>query len=227
MCVFGDQPLARDVVPAADTGLPSPPGPTATGTPTGWTVDFWLDPACPLTRHTARWIARIAAEVPLQVRWRVMSLSVLNEHRDDDPEDDPHGYLWISARVAAAVVSEHGHDALGAFYDALWTHPDGTEREWIGDIGEALHRSALPVGLADAGTSTDYDAELRASHHAGVDRIDAEIGTPVLVITAPDGNEQALFGPVLNAVPSEADARRLWAATLLMTRIPAFREIKR
>ncbi|MBP2364814.1 mycothiol-dependent nitroreductase Rv2466c family protein [Pseudonocardia parietis] len=104
----------------------------------GWTVDFWLDPACPLTRHTARWVVRIAEEVPLQVRWRVMSLSVLNEHRDDDPEDDPHGYLWIPARVAAAVQTEDGHTALGRFYDALWTEPDGTEREWIGDIDAAL-----------------------------------------------------------------------------------------
>jgi hypothetical protein len=200
---------------------------TAAGTENGWTVDFWLDPACPLTRHTARWIARIADEVPLRVRWRVMSLSVLNEHRDDDPEDDPHGYLWIPARVAAAVVTEHGPDALGAFYDALWTDPDGTEREWTGELGDALQRSGLPVGLVDAGTSTDYDAELRASHHAGVGRIDAEIGTPVLIITTPDGHEQAFFGPVLNAVPNEADARRLWEATLLITSIPTFREIKR
>lgn len=196
-------------------------------TRTAWTVDFWLDPACPLTRHTARWIARLAGEVPLRVRWRVMSLSVLNEHRDDDPENDPHGYLWIPARVAAAVVTEHGHDALGAFYDALWTDPGGTEREWIGDFSEALHRCGLPVGLAEAGTSTDYDAALRASHHAGVDRIDAEIGTPVLAITTPDRHQQAFFGPVLNAVPAAADARKLWEATVLMTGIPAFREIKR
>jgi hypothetical protein len=196
------------------------------GIETGWTVDFWLDPACPLTRHTARWIAQLADEIPLQVRWRVMSLSVLNEHRDDDPEDDPNGYLWIPARVAAAVQTEHGHDALGAFYDALWTDPDGTEREWNGDISEALQRSGLPAGLADAGTSTDYDAALRTSHHAGVDRIDAEIGTPVLVITTPDEHQQALFGPVLSA-PTGAHARRLWEATVLLTSIPTFREIKR
>ena len=55
---------------------------------TGWTVDFWLDPACPLTRHTARWITRVADEIPIRIRWRVMSLSVLNEHRDDDPEGE-------------------------------------------------------------------------------------------------------------------------------------------
>lgn len=195
-------------------------------TETAWTVDFWLDPACPLTRHTARWIAQIADAATLRVRWRVMSLSVLNEHRDDDPEDDPHGYLWVPARVAAAVLTTHGHAALGDFYEALWTEPDGTERDRIGDIGEALHRGGLPVELADTGTSTDYDIELRASHHAGVDRLDTGIGTPVLVITTPDGNQRALFGPVLDAVPTGDDAIRLWEATLLLTTIPTFRQIK-
>ncbi|WP_199435052.1 mycothiol-dependent nitroreductase Rv2466c family protein [Qaidamihabitans albus] len=198
-----------------------------TDTETGWAVDFWLDPACPLTRHTARWITQIAGELSLQVRWRAMSLAVLNEHRDDDPEDDPHGYLWIPARVATAIQTEHGHAALGTFYDALWTEPDSTEREWIGDIGEALQRSGLPIGLAEAGTSTGYDQALRASHHAGVDRIDAEIGTPVLTITSPDGQQQqSIFGPVLSAVPGWTDALRLWDATLLITSIPTLREIK-
>lgn len=197
------------------------------GIGTRWTVDFWLDPACPLTRHTARWITQIADRVPLDVRWRVMSLSVLNEHRDDDPEDDPHGYLWIPARVAAAVQTEHGHHALGTFYDMLWTDLDGTEREWNGDIGEALQRAGLPVELAGAGTSTDYDTNLRASHHDGVDRIDAEIGTPVLAITNPEGEQNALFGPILNAVPTDDDATRLWEAVILVNSIPTLREIKR
>ncbi|MEU2510589.1 mycothiol-dependent nitroreductase Rv2466c family protein [Streptomyces syringium] len=193
---------------------------------TGWSVDFWLDPACPLTRHTARWIAQVADEMPLQVQWRTMSLSVLNEYRDDDPEDDRHGYLWIPARVAAAVQTEHGHAALGAFYDALWTEPDGTERAWIGDIGDALHRSNLPVELAEAGTSTDYDQALRASHHAGIDRIDAQVGTPVLVITTPQGAERAVFGPVLHEVPDSRGSLRLWNALTSLVSVSAFHELK-
>lgn len=196
-------------------------------TETGWVVDFWLDPSCPLTRHTARWIAQIAHEVSVEVRWRVMSLSVLNEHRDDDPEGDADGYLWIPARVAAAVQAEHGHAALGAFHDALWTEPDGTEREWTGDIGEALQRSGLPGGLAEAGTSTGYDQTLRASHHAGVERIAAEVGSPVLTITSPDGQQQrSIFGPVLSGVPPRAEALRLWDAVLRIVSIPSLREIK-
>lgn len=197
------------------------------GAETGWSVDFWLDPACPLTRNAARWISQIANHVRLNVRWRVMSLSVLNEHREDDPEDDPHGYLWIPARVAAAIQAEHGHDALGAFYDALWTDPDGAEREWIGDFTEALQRASLPIELAESGTSTDYDTELRTSHDAGIGRIDAEVGSPILAITNPDGAEYALFGPVLSALPTDEEAIRLWEATLLLTSIPTLREIKR
>lgn len=199
---------------------------TPSDSPPGWTVDFWLDPVCPLTRHTARWIAGLADQVPITVRWRVMSLSVLNEHRDDDPEDDPHGWLWIPARVAVAVQTGHGHDALGALYDALWTDPDGSERDSVGDLDEALRRAGLPAALAEAGTSTAHDADLRASHHDGVDRIDADIGTPVLAITSPDGEQRAIFGPVLDAVPTGAEATRLWEGTLLLAGVPAFREIK-
>ncbi|SDK59210.1 disulfide bond formation protein DsbA [Nonomuraea jiangxiensis] len=191
-----------------------------------WTVDFWLDPCCPLTRLTARWLAVVAREVPLDVRWRVMSLSVLNEHRDVDPEGDDSGYLWIPARIAAAVQAEHGHAALGAFHEALWTDPDGTHREWIGDLAEALRRCGLPPGLAAAGHTTGYDAALRASHQDGVGRIDAEIGTPVLAVTTPDGEQHALFGPVITAVPPPAQALRLWQGTLLLAGVPGFREIK-
>jgi hypothetical protein len=191
-----------------------------------WTVDFWLDPACPLTRLTARWIVGVAQQVPLDVRWRVMSLSVLNEHRDEDPEGDEAGWLWFPVRVATAVQVHHGHAALGRFHDALWTEPDGTHREEMGDLDDALTRVGLPAELAEAGGSTDYDPALRASHTDAVSRIDAEIGTPVLAFTAPEGGQHTIFGPVITAVPSPGDALRLWQGTLLVAGVPGFREIK-
>jgi hypothetical protein len=82
-----------------------------------WTVDFRLGPACPLTRNTAGWIVSVARQLPVDVRWRVMSLSVLNEHRDEDREGDA-GHLQIPARVATAVQVTHGQAAPGAFNDA-------------------------------------------------------------------------------------------------------------
>ena len=151
MCVCVCSPRTRGWTqnrldtPAPFHLLPAHAGTTVTDAQTGWAVDFWLDPACPLTRHTARWITQLANEVPIEVNWHVMSLSILNEHRDDDPESDPQGYLWISARVAAAVQTKHGHDALGAFYDALWAEPDGTERQWL--VMHSVRRCNAPVCL--------------------------------------------------------------------------------
>ncbi|MFF5992758.1 mycothiol-dependent nitroreductase Rv2466c family protein [Prauserella flavalba] len=104
--------------------------------------------------------------------------------------------------------------------------PGGTDREWIGDLGEALHRSGLPAELAEAGTSTSYDQALRDSHHDGVDRIDAEIGTPVLTVTTPENAQRSSFGPVLHAVPDRGDSLRLWDALLGLVSVPGFRELK-
>jgi hypothetical protein len=120
----------------------------------------------------------------------------------------------------------HGHAALGRFYDALWTEAYGSHRQEMGDIDDALRQAGLPSGLAGVGTSTDYDSALRASHHDAVSRIDAEIGTPVLTITTPDGDAPTVFGPVVTALPSATDALRLWQGTLLVAGVPGFREIK-
>jgi hypothetical protein len=99
-------------------------------------------------------------------------------------------------------------------------------REEMGDLADALHRASLPVELANVGTSTDYDPALRASHTDAVSRIDAEIGTPVLAITSPEGAQHTIFGPVISSVPSATDALRLWQGTLLVAGVPGFREIK-
>lgn len=213
-----------------------------------WGVDFWLDPTCPLTRHTARWLKQVAEQVPLEVTWRVMSLSVLNEHREDDPEGNPDGYLWIPARIATAVQTGHGSEALGAFYEALWTTPDGAERsgedptgdgeqspdqsaygtehDWLADFRAALARCGLPSSLADAGTSTEHDEALRASHGEGVNLIDTELGTPILRLTAPDGTRRAFFGPVLDPVPDEAESLTVWEALTALVGAPSLRELK-
>ncbi|WP_405677968.1 disulfide bond formation protein DsbA [Streptomyces sp. NBC_01511] len=190
------------------------------------TVDFWFDPACPLSRITASWIVAVAEQRPIDIRWRVMSLSILNEGKDVDPEGDEEGYLWIPARVCAAIQTAHGHAALGRFYDALWTAEDGGRREWIGDIAEALSGAELPGELAGAGLSTDHDAALRASHGEAMSLVVGEVGTPVLAVTHPRGARHAFFGPVITEAPAPDDALRLWDGTLLVASVPGFREIK-
>lgn len=186
-------------------------------------VDFWFDPSCPYTWLTSRWLVEVTRLRPVRVRWHVMSLSVLNEGRDDDPEGDPEGYLWYPVRVCAAVAQRYGDPALGRFYAALGVrlHERG---EWDG-IPAALADAGLPAELAEAAESTEYDAAVRASHAAGIGLVGTHVGTPVIAVDV-DGRRVAFFGPVISRVPRGAEAGRLWDGTLLVTGVPGFHELK-
>ncbi|NBE93415.1 DsbA family protein [Nonomuraea sp. KC401] len=189
---------------------------------------MWFDPSCPYTWVTSRWLLEVRKVRPVEVRWHVMSLSVLNEGRDDDPEGDPEGYLWVPVRVCAAVLRHHGQEALGRFYTALWTTGGG---DWIADLRTALKSAGLPAELAAAGTSTDYDDDVRASHAEGVALVGEHVGTPIVAVTgtgggADGGGRVAFFGPVMSRVPRGEDAGRLWDGTLLVAGTEGFHELK-
>jgi Mycothiol-dependent nitroreductase Rv2466c len=189
-------------------------------------ADIWFDPSCPYTWVTARWLIEVTEVRPVTIRWHVMSLSVLNEGRDDDPEGDPEGYLWYPVRVCAAVQSEHGHDALGRFYVELWRESTG---DWLGDFGNALDRAGLPKGLADAGP--EWDDAVRASHAEAMAILGPHVGTPI--IAARESAREsvgesgvAFFGPVISEVPTGERAGLLWDGTLLVAGTQGFHELK-
>jgi hypothetical protein len=188
-------------------------------------ADFWFDPSCPYTWLTSRWLVEVTSVRPVDVCWRVMSLSVLNEGRDDDPEGDPDGYLWVPVRICAAVRAEHGHEALGRFYAELW-HPDHRGADWTANHTGALARAGLPEELAAAGTSTAYDEAVRASHAEAMAALGPHVGTPIIATTTEEGARVAFFGPVMSRVPTGARAGELWDATLVVAGTPGFHELK-
>ena len=188
-------------------------------------ADFWFDPSCPYTWVTARWLVEVTSVRPVSVCWRVMSLSVLNEGRDDDPEGDPDGFLWVPVRICAAVREEFGHEALGRFYTELW-HPDHRGGDWTADHTGALARAGLPTRLAEAGMSTDHDSAVRASHAEAMAELGPHVGTPIVATTRADGTRVAFFGPVMSRVPTGERAGELWDATLVLAGSPGFHELK-
>jgi len=188
------------------------------------TADFWFDPICPWAWMTSRWILEVERVRPVDVRWHVMSLAVLNEGRDlDEKYRALMDQAWGPVRVVIAARELHGEQYVKALYDAMGTrlHPGGI-RDYAVVIAEALEEVGLPADLAAYAGKDTFDEQLRASHAEGISKVGEDVGTPVVAV-----NGVAFFGPVVTPAPKGEAAGRLWDGSVLVASTPGFFELKR
>lgn len=214
-------------------------------------LEFFFDPICPFCWVTSRWVLEVAGQRDLDVTWRPLSLAILNEEtsyeeRKQASPEYPDGHMrgLEMLRVVHAAREAHGPEVVGDLYTALgelvWDQeaPAGEDFDAVmhemarrRDLRPALERVGLPTDLADAASDDTRDQALRAETQEAADRCGGGVGTPILSFSPPerdgDAGGPALFGPVIDAVPSGDDALRLWDAVVTLAQWRGFAELKR
>lgn len=192
-------------------------------------VEMWFDPVCPWAWLTSRWLLEVEQVRRVEIRFQVMSLSVLNEGREVPPEyADLLARAWGPVRVCIAAAARYGDGVLRDLYSALGSRIHlGKEEPGKELYASALADCELDPALAEAADATGYDEALRASHHAGMAPVGMDVGTPTIHVTGPDSEPIAFFGPVITPAPKGEAAGRLWDGVLLVAGTPGFYELKR
>lgn len=187
-------------------------------------VDLWVCPLCPWAWITSRWLLEAATVRDIDVKFHVMSLAVLNEDKDVPAQyAEAIRAAWAPARVLIAAQQKYGNDIVEPLYSEIGKrYHIGGDKNWDSVISGALEALNLDANLTSAATSTELDEALRASHHAGMDAVGFEVGTPVIHV-----GDVAFFGPVVTPAPKGEAAGRLYDGVLAVAGTPGFYELKR
>jgi 2-hydroxychromene-2-carboxylate isomerase len=205
-------------------------------------AEFFFDPVCPFCWVTSQWVRTVVEERGVHIRWRPLSLRILNEPIGYEgkpaayPEEHQRGLELL--RVVAAGRLAYGGAVTGRLYqamgEAVWNVPapeDATFEAVLEnaaeprDITAILEAAGLPRELAAAADDPAWDEEIRAETDEGVRRAGGGVGTPILSFDPPDG--PAFFGPVIDRPPEGEEATNMWDAVVTLARRPGFAELKR
>ncbi|OBH77977.1 disulfide bond formation protein DsbA [Mycobacterium scrofulaceum] len=187
-------------------------------------VDLYLDPVCPFSWVTARWLLDAGRATGTPVTLRQMSLAVLNAGQET--EGKQQRMMERSTRLGrlfAAAVGERGPDAFAGLYDSIGRriHVDGEDLTATA-IREALAENGLAQRLVDAQDDAGLDEAVKRAHQASQDALGDEAGSPIIAV---DG--RAFSGPVLTRTLKTADGVRLLQAVLTVATVPEFAALQR
>jgi hypothetical protein len=190
-------------------------------------LDFWVDPICPWCWVTARWMVdAVAPHRDLDITWQPISLLKKNDPEPGSRYHEPSWFTHRLLRVMEAIRQAEGDDAIRPFYWELGRriHHDRSRDFTAAEVLEAI---ALPEAHAEAFDDDSWDGEIDKRMSVALELAGTEVGTPIIGFVNDDGEQVALFGPVISQVPSPEQSLRMWDAFAVMAAVPGFWELKR
>ena len=196
---------------------------------------MYFDATCPFAWVTSRWLKEVEKVRDIDLSYSPMSLAVLNEGRDELPEDYRKSMeaAWGPALVAAALQI-NDQSKVDAYYTAIGTliHNKGEGHKQGAGAYDPLIAAALSEAGADA-SYLDYahkrgsedgsvEADLRAFQDKAMEKVGNDVGTPVVELGG-----HAFFGPVITRVPKGEEAGALFDAAVTLGSYAHFFELKR
>jgi predicted DsbA family dithiol-disulfide isomerase len=189
-------------------------------------VEFYADPLCPWCWRTALWIRDVARRQPIEIKWKLFSLMVVNH-----PEEfrDEQWLKWFNLeRVLLAACKCGGNEAVERLYMSLGEaiHGEGRREDLASEEGvvACLREAGLPESLyRDALADPSTDAEVLQEHQDARERLHA-FGVPTIGL---EGSSIGIFGPVVEPIPTGDEADALWEHFRWMLDKPYLWELKR
>lgn len=200
-------------------------------------LDFYFDPVCPWAWITSRWVTEVQAQRSYDVRWKFISLKVLNKDNTSDWYTDQykrwHQMGHEALRVAARIDETEGNEAVARFYTVLGTegHNKGRRDDFSASTENFVRECLLIAGMDETLVAHAFDDGLDARIQADTDealaRTGPDVGTPILTFAPGTPNEGSFFGPVIARIPRGDEALRLWDAVEIVATTPGVAELKR
>lgn len=200
-------------------------------------LEFFFDPVCPWAWITSRWVVEVQQQRDYDVRWRFISLKVINQDLTADwytPQYRAGHMAGLYAhRVCDEVRMQRGNAEVAALYTALGTAFHKEQRrpaindDPVGFMTEMLASVGLSTEFAAHALDESHDEYIVEETELAFSRTGSDVGTPIITFRPGQADEASFFGPVISTIPRGQEATRLWDAIELIATSSGMAELKR
>jgi predicted DsbA family dithiol-disulfide isomerase len=186
---------------------------------------FLFDPLCPWAYRASLWIREAANARPLEIEWGLLSLEYINRDKMETAHLDLLRQNRWAMRLLARARQAGGNRAMGDLYLALGEarHERLQALDDPKILAGALEQAGLPAKLLEESrVDDDLDAKLEEAYARAVSL--GAFGVPTLFL---DKGSSPFYGPLIDVVPRDEEAGKLWDYVSGLMWMPYFYELKR